>query len=111
VVQSRRRIDTISDFLRFRSGYRDNPQLAQLHSRFGLLGQSDYHPPLAPPVDGFGAGAAASGDECPSEPGPFDWIRPARLIAASARLTTSINDDPALISSASLPSPVTVRKR
>jgi hypothetical protein len=49
----------------------------------------------------FGEGAAASGDDLPVEPGPFALSCPASAIAASARFTTSIRDEPALISIAS----------
>ena len=33
-----------------------------------------YQLPLAPPVAGRGTGAAASGDDSPSDPGPFDYF-------------------------------------
>jgi hypothetical protein len=57
------------------------------------------------PAEPACAGAAASGLLLPVEPTPLDVIWPASAMAASARRTTSISDEPALISMASLPIP------
>src|SRR5262245_58348675 len=65
---------------------------------FQPVPRHSYQLPLAPPPvpsDGLGGGAAASGDECPSDPGPLAFKVPASLTASCACLTTSRSADPA----------------
>jgi hypothetical protein len=67
-----------------------------------------YQLPLAPPVEGAGAGAAASGDEWPSDPGPFAFSVPARPILICLTLSTKLRSAlPGTTSNRPLTSPLT----